>query len=147
MAKAPKVLLVEDNSDDAELALLAIGFSGVPCEVQVVRDGAEACDVLLGVDDGLSPESDVLPHLVILDLKMPKLSGIDVLRAMRSNPSTRYIPVVVLTSSSEERDLADAYAFGASSYIRKPIDLEDFNRIMAGICSYWLLWNENPPAI
>lgn len=88
MAEFPKILLVEDDSDDAELALLAIEFSGEPCEARVVRDGAEACETLLGLDDGQSLESSVPPRLAVLDLKMPKLSGTGVLRAMRSNPRT-----------------------------------------------------------
>ena len=86
-----------------------------------------------------------MPSLVILDLKMPKFSGLDVLRVMRRDPRAKHVPVVVLTSSSEKCDLEDAYAFGVNSYIRKPIDLEDFNEIMAGICKYWLLWNEGMP--
>ena len=85
------------------------------------------------------------PRLVLLDLKMPKVSGLEVLKRMRSHPRTKNVPVVVLTSSAERRDLAEAYASGANSYIRKPVDLEDFNRIMSGICSYWLLWNEVLP--
>lgn len=143
----PKILLVEDNQGDEDLALLAIEFSGIPCEVQVARDGAEALEVLLGPPDSQALESPTLPRLVILDLKMPKVSGLEVLRAMRGDTRTKYVPVVVLTSSSEIRDLADAYAFGASSYIRKPIDMEDFKQIMAGICSYWLLWNESAPTM
>ena len=145
MPENPKILLVEDNRDDEDLALLAIESSGVHCDVEVARDGAEALELLLGQPDSQPKTLPDLPRLVILDLKMPKLSGLEVLEAMRKNPRTKYVPVVVLTSSAEERDLADAYAFGASSYIRKPIDLEDFNRVMAGICSYWLLWNENAP--
>lgn len=145
MTEPPKILLVEDNEDDKELALMAIEFSGVSCEVQVARDGAEALELLLGLPEGQTGELPTPPRLVILDLKMPKVSGLEVLRAMRDDPRTKYVPVVVLTSSSEIRDLADAYAFGASSYIRKPIDLEDFNQIMAGICSYWLVWNESAP--
>ena len=145
MSEKPKILLVEDNKDDEALALLAIESSGVLCEVEVARDGAEALELLLGRPDRLPQASPKLPRLVILDLKMPKLSGLEVLEAMRKELRTKYVPVVVLTSSAEERDLVDAYSFGASSYIRKPIDLEDFNRIMAGICSYWLLWNEIAP--
>ena len=137
MAEIPKILLVEDNQDDKDLALLAIESSGARVEVEVARDGVEALELLFG--------KSKLPRLVILDLKMPKLSGLAVLEAMRKNLRTKYVPVVVLTSSAEERDLVDAYSFGASSYIRKPIDLEDFNRIMAGICSYWLLLNEIAP--
>ena len=142
MAEKPKILLVEDNQEDKELALLAIEFSGVSCDVEIVHDGAEALEMLLG--KGVSRTVDP-PRLVILDLKMPKVSGLEVLQAMRKDSRTKYVPVVVLTSSGEKRDLSDAYAFGATSYIRKPIDLEDFNVIMAGICSYWLLWNQNAP--
>ena len=145
MSENPRILLVEDNQDDEDLALLAIELSGVSCEVQIARDGAEALDMLIGSTPSQSRNSEVPPHLVLLDLKMPKVSGLDVLRRMRSDPRTKYIPVVVLTSSSERRDLAEAYASGANSYIRKPVDLEDFNRIMSGICSYWLELNENPP--
>ncbi len=128
MPKKPKILLVEDNRDDQDLALLAIESSGICCDVQVVHDGAEALELLLGPTQG-PPDP---PRLVVLDLKMPKVSGLDVLRAMRADPRTKYLPVVVLTSS------------GANSYIRKPIELDDFNQIMSGICSYWLLWNESP---
>ena len=142
MAEKPKILLVEDNQDDKELALLAIEFSGVSCDVEIAHDGAEALEMLLG--KGVSRTVDP-PRLVILDLKMPKVSGLEVLQAMRKDSRTKYVPVVVLTSSGEKRDLSDAYAFGATSYIRKPIDLEGFNVIMAGICSYWLLWNQNAP--
>ena len=145
MPEKPKLLLVEDNKDDEDLALLAIEFSSVCCEVQIARDGAEALEILLGLPDDQTRESLTPPRLVILDLKMPKVSGLEVLRAIRSDPRTKYVPVVVLTSSAEKRDLADAYAAGASSYIRKPIELDDFNQIMTSICSYWLLWNENPP--
>lgn len=145
MSEEPKILLVEDNQDDVDLALLAIESSGVRCEVEVARDGAEALELLLGQPNSRPQRLPDLPRLVILDLKMPKLSGLEVLEAMRKDLRTKYVPVVVLTSSAEERDLADAYAFGATSYIRKPIDLEDFNRVMAGICSYWLLWNEIAP--
>ena len=145
MSENPRILLVEDNQDDEDLARLAIEYSGVTCEIQVARDGAEALDILIGSTIGQDKYLDVPPRLVLLDLKMPKVSGLDVLKRMRSNPRTKYVPVVVLTSSSERRDLADAYASGANSYIRKPVDLEDFNRIMSGICSYWLELNENPP--
>ena len=145
MSEIPRILLVEDNQDDEDLARLAIEYSGVTCEIQVARDGAEALDVLIGSTRGQDKNLDVPPRLVLLDLKMPKVSGLEVLKRMRSNPRTKYVPVVVLTSSSERRDLADAYASGANSYIRKPVDLEDFNRIMRGICSYWLQLNEYPP--
>ena len=146
MSERPKILLVEDNRDDEDLARLAIELSGVSCEVHVARDGAEALDMLIGSTPGQLTDLDATPRLVLLDLKMPKVSGLEVLKRMRSHPRTKNVPVVVLTSSSERRDMADAYACGANSYIRKPVDLEDFNRIMSGICSYWLLWNEVTPA-
>ena len=145
MTDKPKILLIEDNRDDEDLARLAIESSGISCEVQVARDGAEALEILIGSTSGQRKYLDAPPRLVLLDLKMPKVSGLDVLRKMRSDPRTKYVPVVVLTSSSERRDLADSYASGANSYIRKPVDLEDFNRMMSGICSYWLQLNEYPP--
>ena len=145
MSDKPKLLLVEDNRDDEDLARLAIEASGISCQVQVARDGAEALDMLIGSPPAQHKDLDALPRLVLLDLKMPKVSGLEVLKRMRSHPRTKNVPVVVLTSSTERRDLADAYASGANSYIRKPVDLEDFNRIMSGICSYWLQLNEYPP--
>ena len=144
MAEKPRILLIEDNPDDADLARLAIELSGVSCDVQVARDGAEALNLLLGPPGGTSQPSERQPHLVILDLKMPKISGLEVLGAMRANPSTAHIPVVVLTSSSEPRDLADAYDLGANGYVRKPIDVEEFNKAMSCVCSFWLQWNLIP---
>ena len=144
MAEKPRILLIEDNPDDADLARLAIELSGVSCDVQVARDGAEALSLLLGPPGGPSQPSGRQPHLVILDLKMPKISGLEVLSAMRANPSTAHIPVVVLTSSSEPRDLADAYDLGANGYVRKPIDVEEFNKAMSCVCSFWLQWNLIP---
>ena len=145
MNDLPKVLLVEDNQDDEDLARLAIEFSGVPCQVQVARDGAEALEILLGSPDGQTRGSNRPPHLVLLDLKMPKVSGLEVLQRVRGDPRTCHVPVVVLSSSSERKDLADAYKFGASAYVRKPIDREDFNRAMSNICAFWLRWNIIPP--
>ncbi len=145
MSDMPKIMLVEDNRDDEDLARLAIEFSGVPCEIQVARDGAEALDMLFGSPDSRTGGPDAPPRLVLLDLKMPKVSGLEVLQRIRNDPRTRHVPVVVLTSSSERKDLADAYKFGASGYVRKPIDLEEFNRAMSNICAFWLQWNEPPP--
>ena len=145
MSDIPIILLVEDNRDDEDLARLAIESSGVSCEVQVVRDGAEALDMLLGSSESQPKGLNVPPKLVLLDLKMPKVSGLEVLQQLRSDPRTKHVPVVVLSSSSERKDLADAYEFGASGYVRKPIDLEDFNRAMSNICAFWLQSNETPP--
>ena len=146
MSDLPKILLVEDNRDDEDLARLAIDSSGVPCQVQVARDGAEALEMLLGSTDGQTGEWDAPPHLVLLDLKMPKVSGLEVLQRLRGDPRTRHVPVVILSSSSERKDLDDAYRFGASGYVRKPIDLKDFNRAMSNICAFWLQWNMTPPS-
>lgn len=144
MSEKPKILLIEDNKDDEDLALLAIEFSGVSCQIQVARDGAEALEMLHGSSEGWPTASNVSPSLVLLDLKMPKISGLEVLQRLRSDPRTKHVPVVVLSSSSERKDLADAYKFGASGYVRKPIDLEDFNRVMSNICAFWLQSNELP---
>ena len=144
MSDVPVLLLVEDNRDDEDLARLAIELSGVSCEVQVARDGAEALVMLLGSPDGQTKTLNAPPSLVLLDLKMPKVSGLEVLERMRSDPRTKHVPVVILSSSSERRDLVDAYKHGASGYVRKPIDLEDFNRAMSNICSYWLQSNVTP---
>ena len=146
MSETPLILLVEDNLDDEDLARLAIESSGVSCQVQVARDGAEVLNILLGPPERQTKGSNVPPSLVLLDLKMPKVSGLEVLQRLRSDPRTKHLPVVVLTSSSERHDLADAYKFGASGFVRKPIDLEDFNRAMSNICAFWLQSNEPPPA-
>ena len=145
MSNLPIILLVEDNRDDEDLARLAIESSGVSCEVKVAHDGAEALKMLLGLPDGQASGLSAPPRLVLLDLKMPKVSGLEVLRRLRSDSRTRNVPVVVLTSSSERQDLVDAYKYGASGYVRKPIDLRDFNRAMSNICFFWLQWNELPP--
>jgi two-component system response regulator len=132
------ILLVEDNPDDEALTLRALHRNGVTAPVSVVRDGAKALDHLLG---GSVP----LPRLVLLDLKLPKVSGLEVLRRVRADPRTRFLVVVVLTSSREEPDLVAAYAAGANSYIRKPVSFEAFTEAVGQLGRYWLLLNEDPP--
>ncbi|WP_433613588.1 response regulator [Dactylosporangium sp. CA-139114] len=133
-----RVLLVEDNPDDLELALLALGRGTLTTAVDVARDGAEALDYLFT----RRPEP---PQVVLLDIKLPLVDGIDVLRRVKSDPSTRHIPVVMLTSSAQDRDLHACYELGANSYIVKPVDMERFLAAMNNIGAYWLGLNLTDP--
>ena len=139
-----RILLVEDNPDDEALTIDALRTGGLHCEIDVARDGAEALDFLFGREglSGGSPEGP--PHLILLDLKLPKRSGFEVLAALRSNERTRYTPVVVLTSSSEDEDMRESYGIGANSYVRKPVDFERFTDAVKSLGMYWLLHNEVP---
>jgi two-component system response regulator len=137
-----RILLVEDNPDDVELTLLAFERSKLTNEVTVARDGVEALAILHGSGD----QPPQLPFaLVLLDLKLPRIDGFEVLQRIRANPLTRLLPVVVLTSSAQERDLVQTYASGANSYIVKPVDFEQFLVAAQHIGMYWLLLNRNPP--
>jgi two-component system, response regulator len=136
------ILLVEDNPDDVELTLRALKRNKIINEVVVARDGAEAIDLLMGA--GLGAKG--MPALVLLDLKLPKVDGFEVLRRIRSNPGTQLLPVVVLTSSSEERDLVTSYSAGANSFVRKPVDFEQFQEAVRQLGLYWLVLNITPPA-
>lgn len=138
------VLLVEDNPDDIDLALRAFRRSAVPHRVVVAHDGVEALDYLHGTGEYAGNPVE-LPYVVLLDLKLPKIDGLDVLRRIRENERTRLLPVVILTSSGEERDLVRSYAQGANSYIRKPVDFSKFAEAVASLQNYWLLLNEPPP--
>src|SRR6266702_5122327 len=124
------ILLVEDNPDDVELTLRALKKTRIPIEVIVVRHGAEALEFLFasGAYSGRNP--DVLPDLILLDLKLPKVDGLEVLRRVRSAPTTRCLPVVVLTLSNEEQDIAEAYRLGVNSYVRKPVDFDRFTELL-----------------
>jgi CheY-like chemotaxis protein len=143
-----EILLVEDNPDDVELTLHAMRKHRIANRIHVARDGAEAIEYLLGTVAGgaSTPEraSVPAPKIIILDMKLPKLDGKEVLRNLKSNPLTRMIPVVVLSSSREERDIADAYALGVNSYIVKPVDFEQFSHAVSQIGFYWLLLNQPP---
>jgi len=137
----PEFLLVEDNPDDAELTLRAYRRRGLTHSYHVVRDGAEAIEYL--VETARSQERR-LPRVVFLDLKLPKVSGLEVLARIRANPALRGLPVVVLTSSSEEADMRDAYRLGANSYVVKPVEFEKFERVVAEVGLYWLQLNQLP---
>jgi two-component system, response regulator len=134
------ILLVEDNPDDEALMRRAFRQSKLANQIEVARDGAEALAQLLG------PERRPLPTLVILDLKLPKVDGLEVLRQVRAAERTRTLPVVVLTSSREEQDLIESYRLGANSYVRKPVDFVQFAAAVEALGLYWLVVNEPPPS-
>ena len=136
-----KILLVEDNPDDEELVIRSLRKANIANEVAVARDGAEAIEYLYGA--GRSP-ADELPAVVLLDLKLPKIGGHEVLRRIRQEELTRRMPVVILTSSSEEEDMVRSYEGGANSYVRKPIDFGEFAAAVRQLGLYWLLLNELP---
>lgn len=140
------ILLVEDNPDDELLALRALAKNKVASQVVVARDGAEALDYLLatGVHAGREPDAD--PAVVLLDLKLPKVDGLEVLRRIREDARTRFLPVVILSSSNESRDVTESYLLGANSYIRKPVDFAQFSEVVRQLGCYWLLFNEVPHA-
>lgn len=137
----PPILLVEDNPDDEALTLRAFKRSNVVNEVEVVRDGQEALDYLFGNGVPARPA----PALILLDLKLPKVDGLEVLKQVRASPLTTLIPVVVLTSSHEESDLLATYGHGANSYVRKPVDFNQFAESVRQLGLYWLVVNEPPP--
>ena len=137
------ILLVEDNADDEELTLRALARSHVGNRVVVTRDGAEALAYLLGTPE--APALGPLPALVLLDLKLPKIDGLEVLQRLRAAPRTRRLPVVILTSSGEERDLIEAYDRGANSYVRKPVDFVQFVEAVKQLGLFWLVVNQPPP--
>lgn len=139
------ILLVEDNADDETLAIRALKKNHILNEVVVARDGAEALDYLFGTGAYAGRDLSVLPQVVLLDLKLPKISGLEVLKRIRENDRTRLQPVVILTSSKEEQDLIASYGLGANSYIRKPVDFSQFSEAVRQIGLYWLVINEAPP--
>ncbi len=141
------VLLVEDNPDDEELTLVALKENQIGNPVVVVRDGAEALDYLLGTGQYADADIATLPVVVLLDLKLPKVNGLEVLRRLRENDRTKYLPVVILTSSKEEEDRLQSYALGANSYVRKPVDFGQFVEAVKQLGLYWLVWNEPPPLV
>ncbi len=138
------ILLVEDNSDDEALTLRAFRKSNLRNEVVVVRDGAEALDYLFGTGDFEGRDLNVMPHLILLDLKLPKIDGLEVLRRLRADARTKLLPVVILTSSKEQEDLMKGYSLGANSYVRKPIDFSQFIESIQQLGLYWLVLNEFP---
>jgi len=139
------ILLVEDNPDDEELTLMALKESNILNEVVVAHDGEEALDYLLATGKFAGRDPALLPQLVLLDLKLPKLGGLEVLQRLRTELRTQVIPVVVLTSSSEEEDILSSYRLGANSYVRKPVEFHRFVDAVRQLGLYWLLINEAPP--
>lgn len=137
------ILLVEDDPDHEVLAIRALKKANVAHEVKVARDGAEALDYMRGIEAG----TERRPQLVLLDLKLPKVEGLDVLRAIRASDKTALMPVVVLTSSDEERDIVASYRLGVNSYIRKPVDFSEFAEATKQLGLYWLLLNQCPPTL
>jgi two-component system response regulator len=141
------ILLVEDNPDDVALTLRALKKNNLGNQIVVAGDGAEALDYLFGTGPHAGRDTSLQPELILLDLKLPKLDGFKVLEKLRADPRTRLLPVVILTSSREQQDLIDGYGLGANSYIRKPVDFEQFVEAVRQLGLYWLLLNENPPRV
>lgn len=139
------ILLVEDNRDDQALTLRALRANNIVNEVVVVEDGVEALDYLLGTGPYAGADAAPLPQVMLLDLKLPKVDGLEVLQRLRAHPRTRLLPVVILTSSREERDIVSSYGLGANSYIRKPVDFDEFREAVRQLGLYWLLLNVSPP--
>lgn len=139
------ILLVEDNPDDAALTLRAFKKHNVINEIIVAGDGVEALDYLFATGAYLGRENCALPQLVLLDLKLPRLDGLEVLRRLRADARTRLLPVVILTSSDEEQDILQGYNLGANSYIRKPVDFDEFMEAVRQLKLYWLVLNQAPP--
>jgi CheY-like chemotaxis protein len=139
-----EILLVEDNPNDAELSLYALKKHHVANRVHLAKDGADALDFLFGAGAYSGRNIEDTPRVVLLDLKLPKVDGLAVLRRIKEDPRTRQIPVVVLTSSREERDIIDSYNLGVNSYIVKPIDFEQFSESVRQLGLYWVLLNEAP---
>lgn len=139
------ILLVEDNPDDEMLAMRALKKSNIANEIVVARDGVEALDYLFGTGIYNDRDTSVMPQIVLLDLKLPKVDGLEVLRRIRADKRTKRLPVAILTSSKEERDVVSSYDLGANSYIRKPVDFDQFAESIRQLGMYWLVLNEAPP--
>lgn len=138
------ILLVEDNIDDVDLTLHALKKNNIRNEVVVVNDGAEALDYLFGTGNYLNRDLNIMPTLILLDLQLPKIGGLEVLGKIRANSQTKYLPVVILTSSKEEQDIVKGYSLGVNSYVRKPVNFIQFTEAVNQLGLYWLLLNELP---
>ena len=141
-----RILLVEDNPTDEKLTLRAFRDCGIANEVVVARDGAEALDYLFGTGPYAGRDLHDAPAITLLDLKLPRIEGLEVLRRVRADERTRLMPVVILTSSKEDEDIARGYALGANAYVRKPVDFGEFLQAARSLGLFWLLLNEGPPS-
>jgi CheY-like chemotaxis protein len=139
------ILLVEDNPDDEALAIRALKRNHIGNEIVVAHDGVEALDYLFGTGIYAGRDIRTKPTVILLDLKLPRVDGIQVLRSLRGDDRTKLVPVVILTTSNEERDMLDSYSLGCNSYIRKPVDFIQFSDAIRQLGMYWLLMNEPPP--
>jgi len=139
------ILLVEDHPDDEELTMRALKKNNIMNEVVVARDGVEALEYLFGTGAYAGRDMNVMPQIILLDLKLPKIDGLEVLRRLRADDRTKFLPVVVLTSSKEEQDIVKSYQLGANSYVRKPVDFQEFSGAVQNLGLYWLILNESAP--
>lgn len=144
MTQSVEILLVEDNPNDVELTLRAFKKHNLSNRIQICRDGAEALDYMFGEGEFAGRNVENAPRVVLLDLKLPKVNGLEVLQRIKADPRTQKVPVVVLTSSKEERDLVDSYRLGVNSYIVKPVNFEQFTEAVQKVGLYWLLLNQSP---
>ena len=140
------ILLVEDNADDEALTLRALKKNNIRNEVVIARDGAETLDYFFATGAYAGRDLSIMPAITLLDLKLPKVDGLEVLRRLRAEERTKLLPVVILTSSKEEQDVITGYSLGANSYIRKPVDFAQFTEAIRELGLYWLVMNEPPPA-
>jgi two-component system response regulator len=145
MMEPRTILLVEDNPDDEELTRRALKEANIANEIIVARNGLEALDFLFGTGAHADRDLTRLPQLILLDIKLPRLNGFQVLERLRADPRTRLIPVVILTGSSEEEDVLASYQLGANSYVRKPVEFERFTDVIKQVGLYWLLVSQEPP--
>lgn len=145
MKEDKEILLVEDNADDLELTLHALRRENLANHIEIARDGEEALDFIFCRGRYSNRSFDHPPRLVLLDLKLPKVDGLEVLKAMKSDPRTKAIPVVILTASREEKDLVNGYQLGVNAYIQKPVDFDQFRAIVKQLGMFWLVVNQPPP--
>ncbi len=145
VAQKSILLLVEDNPDDEELTLLAFEQNSSAHDVVVARDGIEALDYLFGMGSYAGRDTSTMPALILLDLQLPRINGLEVLQRLRADPRTKLVPIVILTTSNEQQDLINSYSLGCNSYIRKPVDYTQFVTAVQQLGMYWLLLNEAPP--
>jgi len=141
---APDILLVEDSEDDSAFFVIALKVSAPLAQLRIARDGVEALSLIFGLGAPATAKPSMVPKLIVLDLKMPKISGLEVLRLLKANVHSRAIPVVALTSSQEKRDLVECYQLGVNSYLVKPMNFDRYGEVVRNLSSYWLQFNQSP---